>query len=229
MSQYFNQVSYGLSQALINQPPFPIYAKRAPTTHDIGYALGTLWVFVESNEAYILTSVVNNTATWLQVEASGGAGVFSSLTVTPGPISLTGTTTINTTGAGVTTIGTGGTGAVNIGNATGNTAVTGSLTASVNITATTGNIVASSGSIEAGTDLIATAGVAEAVSLVATGDIGSGIEDETIFTNATQAASGTGDLTILSASGSTARTNAGFIKIYVGTDVAYVPYYTQID
>jgi hypothetical protein len=77
---------------------------------------------------------------------------------TPRPVHATtlsslGTTTLNTSGAATTTIGTGGTGAVNIGNATGNTAITGSLTTTTTlvggtgITATTGNIVASTGNI----------------------------------------------------------------------------------
>lgn len=183
MSQYFNQVAYGLTQALITEAPAPILAKRAPTVHDIKWALGQLWINVPSNTAYVLTSIVSNSATWLQIEASGGTGVFSSLTVTPGPISLTGTTNINTTGAAVTTIGTGGTGAVNIGNATGNTSVTGTLSAtgtisssagsvtaflavigasvtatSGNITATLGDIAASNGTVTGDTGLIATTG-----------------------------------------------------------------------
>lgn len=73
------------------------------------------------------------------------------LTVTSGGAAITGTTTINTSGAAVTTIGTGGTGATNIGNATGNTAVTGSLTASTTLTATLGAITATNGNLVLGT------------------------------------------------------------------------------
>jgi hypothetical protein len=62
-----------------------------------------------------------------------------------------GTTNINSTGAAVSTIGTGGTGAVHIGNATGNTAVTGSLTASTTLTATLGAITATNGNLVLGT------------------------------------------------------------------------------
>jgi Chaperone of endosialidase len=69
---------------------------------------------------------------------------------TSGGITVTGTANINTTGSAVSSIGTGGTGATNIGNATGNTAVTGSLTASTTLTATSGNITATNGSIEVG-------------------------------------------------------------------------------
>lgn len=160
--QYYNNVGYSLNQSPLNNlASSPIVAKRTPTTADTGFPLGQLWIIPSTNAAYVLTSVLAGAATWNLIEAGGGAGVFSSLTVTPGPISLTGTTTINTSGSAVTTIGTGGTGAVNIGNATGNTAVTGSLstttslsatttvTAGTGITSTTGNIVASAGNINA--------------------------------------------------------------------------------
>ncbi len=88
---------------------------------------------------------------------SATTGTFSSTLGVTGLTTLTsltaaGTTHINITGAAVTTIGTGGTGAVNIGNATGNTAVTGSLTASTGLVATTGGVTATAGG------LIATAG-----------------------------------------------------------------------
>lgn len=122
-------VSYGLTQALIPDAPVPIVSKRAPTTHD--YALvGTIWSNTTTSTVYILASVIANVATWIAVGGGGAAGVFSSLVVTPGPISLTGTTNINITGAATTTIGTGGTGLVNIGNATSGTAISGPLQAS---------------------------------------------------------------------------------------------------
>lgn len=83
---------------------------------------------------------------------------------TPRPVHATtldsaGTTNLNTSGSAVTTIGTGGTGAVNIGNATGNTAVTGSLTASTGLVATTGGVTATAGGMTATAgDITATAG-----------------------------------------------------------------------
>lgn len=155
------QTGYGLFQAINNLAANPIVAKRAPLAQDQAQ-LGTIWVYPATNGVWILTSVVNNSATWSDV--SGAAGGFTSLTVSPGPIALTGTTTINTSGAGVTTIGTGGTGAVNIGNATGNTAVTGSLTASTGLVATTGGITAT------GTSNINTSGAA--VTSINTGGTG---------------------------------------------------------
>lgn len=138
-TRVYQNTAYSLGQSpLTNMAPLPIVAKRAPTTADTGYAIGTEWVFVTSNAVYFLTSIANNLANWVLMEAGGGTGVFASLTVTPGPISLTGTTSINTSGAATTTIGTGGTGAVAIGNATGNTAVTGSLSTTTTMTAGTG-------------------------------------------------------------------------------------------
>lgn len=154
--QYQN-VSYGLNQPLNLENPSPVIAKRAPTTSDFAFPT-TLWTNTSANTAYILTSVANNSASWLQLGA-GGAGNFNSLTVTPGPTNITGTTNINVAGAGVTTIGTGGTGAVNIGNATGNTSVTGSLTASTGLTATAGGVTATAGNIDATAgNIVATAG-----------------------------------------------------------------------
>jgi hypothetical protein len=131
---------------------------RAPTVYDIA-TIGTLWVqptdtsYNPVNAVWIATGNTAGQQTWTSIEAQGSAGVFSSLTVTPGPIGLSGLTNINTVGSAVTNIGVGGTGAVNIGNTTGNTAVTGSLsttttvTAGTGITVTAGNITASDGNL----------------------------------------------------------------------------------
>jgi len=104
--QPINLVAYGLTNALQNVFPFPIVSLRIPTTADKAQ-IGTLWVYKTGNAVYVLTSIVNNLANWVLLEVGGGAGVFASLAVTPGPISLTGTTTINTAGAATTSIGTG--------------------------------------------------------------------------------------------------------------------------
>ena len=58
-----------------------------------------------------------------------------------------GTTNLNATGAATTNIATGGTGVLNLGNATGNTALTGTLTTSAAITVTTGNLTLSAGNV----------------------------------------------------------------------------------
>lgn len=81
------------------------------------------------------------------VSISGSLTAGTGLTATSGGITATGISNINNTGSALTTIGTGGTGAVHIGNATGNTAVTGTLTSSAGITATTGNITSTAGNL----------------------------------------------------------------------------------
>lgn len=228
------QQIYGIGSPIQNNFPFPQGLARALTTSDQGL-IGQ--VVVALGVPYMMTAYGSGATAgqyiWTQLETSGGGGVFSSLTVTPGPISLTGTTTINTSGSAVTTIGTGGTGVVNIGNATGNVAVTGTLTSTVGltagtsvvagtgITATTGNISAVTGSIQA------LANNVYGQMIVAEGDAGSGTSSETALTNVSvPVAGGTGAFTITSATTSGAATNAGFIKMYVGTTAVFVPYYT---
>jgi trimeric autotransporter adhesin len=63
-------VAYGLSQALIAVANQPIIAQRAPTTSDRA-ALGTLWIDEPANAPYILTSIVDNVATWVSANGSG--------------------------------------------------------------------------------------------------------------------------------------------------------------
>ena len=123
-----------ISKSSIRYVPEPIVAQRAPTNQDTA-TVGQLWLDQSQDpvNTYILGSFANGGGVWLLLAEGGGAGNFASLTVNPGPISLTGTTTINTAGAAATTIGTGGTGTVTIGNATGNTSVTGNLSVSASI------------------------------------------------------------------------------------------------
>jgi len=122
--------AYGLTDALVNVFPAPIVARRVPTTHDMAQ-VGTLWVDALNNNAYVLTSVHANSATW--VTFSQGAATFSSLTVTPGPTSLTGAVTIATansafaltTGTGTVNISTDATdNSVNIGTGAGEKNIT---------------------------------------------------------------------------------------------------------
>lgn len=226
-AQIRNKVAYGLSEPLPVVAPAPIVAKRAPTTSDFA-PIGQLWIEpVNSsgaavNSAWILTSIISNSATWQLIEYAGGAGVFSSLTVTPGPISLTGTTSINTSGSAVTTIGTGGTGAVNIGNATGNTAITGTLTTSAGITATTGNIVATDGNITATAANRRVTGTG----VYASGDAG-GVAGTTGLTNLANSAVSTGIMTINSTTANPGA-NAGYLQMYLGSTTIFIPYFTDI-
>jgi hypothetical protein len=58
-------------------------------------------------------------------------------------------------------------------------------------------------------------------------DHGTGLSGKTMLTNVVNTTQGAGDLTLLSTNGNSG-TNAGFIKMYVGTTVVYVPYFTSI-
>ena len=124
-------VSYGLSQALINDAPVPIASKRAPTSTDYAQ-IGTIWSDVVTSTIYILASIIANVATWVEVAGQGGGGTdtFSNLIVTnstdltgttdiTGTNTILGTTNINNTGSSATNIAAAGTGTVSIGNITG--------------------------------------------------------------------------------------------------------------
>lgn len=122
-------------QATQNQYQQPITipnAHRIPGIHDLQPA-GTGWQYVGTTPPTLYVS--SGAGVW----TSPGTGSFSTLTVTGqstlAATTIVGTTLINASGSATTTIGTGGTGAVRIGNATGNTEVTG------NLTATNGNVV----------------------------------------------------------------------------------------
>lgn len=133
----------------------PIIAKRAPTTADKNFPIGSIWVQpknssnVAINDAWILTSIINNIPNWANI--TGDAGVFNTLTVTGqstlGATTIVGTTLINASGAAATTIATGGTGTLALGNATGNTILTGTLNSTGAITVTAGNITATNGNL----------------------------------------------------------------------------------
>lgn len=135
----YNTLAYGVNQPYENIFQEPIVATRAPTVNDLA-RIGTLWIQPVNtanapiNSAWILTSIIGNMANWLLVEAGGGAGVFSSLTVTPGPISLTGTTTINTVGNAVTTIGNNaGTSTTNLYAGTGGLVINGAASTAITV------------------------------------------------------------------------------------------------
>jgi hypothetical protein len=92
LANYNIKTDYGFSAPLNSVFPSPIVAKRAPTVNDISYQIGQIWVYKAANSSYILTSVVGGVASWNSV--SGTSATFSNLTVSPGPISLTGAFTL---------------------------------------------------------------------------------------------------------------------------------------
>ncbi len=130
------QVAYGLTNALQNVPNAVIVSTRVPLATDKA-PIGQVWVVPSLDDVYMLTSIVANVSTWLNL--AGAAGTFTSLTVatfiTAGTTITAGTGITSTTGNIVATAG-----AVNAGT---------TMTAGTGMTATTGNIVAAAGNISA--------------------------------------------------------------------------------
>jgi len=85
----------------------PIVAKRAPTTSD-KQEIGKVWIDTTNDDAYFMTSVVANSAVW--INAGGGSGTFTSITATTGNITADAGNFVATLGdlsivAGTVTIG----------------------------------------------------------------------------------------------------------------------------
>lgn len=134
----YRNSAYGLSEALINVFPAPIISQRAPTTSDKAQ-LGTVWVDKPNNDAYVITSIVNNSANWTPI--GGGAGDFTNIVAT-GTI-LAGGSIGSTTGNVTAALG-------NISALTGNVTAAGLISAGTSIGATT--------TITAGGQITSTAG-----------------------------------------------------------------------
>ena len=143
-------VGYGLDNALQGLAPQPIIANRAPTTSDTA-PLGSRWVWPAQDEAWVLVSNSNATATWNLIESSGAAGVFSSLLVNPGPVTTQGTGAVNISADAVATTVNVGTGAavktVTVGSLTGGsvTTIQGGSTGGMIIETGNGNLIIDSG------------------------------------------------------------------------------------
>lgn len=56
--------AYGLGSPLQDVFPEPVKAQRAPTTSDLGYEIGQMWVDQVSGQIYGLASVASNSAVW---------------------------------------------------------------------------------------------------------------------------------------------------------------------
>jgi hypothetical protein len=94
-------VAYGQNQDLIGLAQVPIIANRAPTVNDRA-EVGTIWTYRTANQVWILASIIANVSTWVNV--GGGAGVFTSILVTPGTSHFESTTNV----AGAITLSTNG-------------------------------------------------------------------------------------------------------------------------
>lgn len=164
---------YGFPQPLTRVFPAPIVAQRVPTTADYKYPIGQTWIDEVGEDAYILTNVAANTATWVVMATNTGGvdtltgGSGGAISPSAGNINLLGTANqITTTGSGSTITWSLPAAITAPGSLTTTTTLSAgtTITAGTGITATTGNIAASSGnvsasgSVSAGTSITATAG-----------------------------------------------------------------------
>ncbi len=74
--------------------PIVIRARRAPTTNDRRFKIGTLWVNQDTNQSYQLTSVSGGLANWRILSAGVGTAVLVAGTVTVANTSITATSRI---------------------------------------------------------------------------------------------------------------------------------------
>lgn len=86
-------VGYGLDNALQGLAPQVIQANRAPTTSDSA-PQGACWVRQSTSQIWFNAGIINGLSQWELLQYAGGPGVFTSLTVNPGPTVLNGAVTI---------------------------------------------------------------------------------------------------------------------------------------
>ena len=80
-------LAYGIGDALIPLAPLPIIARRDPGVADLAQ-LGTTWVNEATGAVWILAQVATNSANWVTSPVIGGVGVFTSLEVTTGDLTI---------------------------------------------------------------------------------------------------------------------------------------------
>jgi hypothetical protein len=116
--------AYGMRSPLVSVAADPIVATRVPTTADRA-EIGQVWIYQNptgTDDAYVLTSIVNNVSYWLNT--GGGSGTFDSVTVNPDDLTVTAGDAIITAGdlevtAGDVTIGSFATAGVVVNDASG--------------------------------------------------------------------------------------------------------------
>lgn len=167
INNFTNPTAYGFTDPLIPVINPPILAQTAPTINDFA-PLGTEWIDQSTNDIYFLANIVGNNAIWTVV--STNSSVLSSLTVNPGPTSITGTTLIdgNINAPGVVTIQeTGGAASTIVIESTSGTGA-----ASVGISSSLGGIEISTASTAPAGDMVISTNGGGTLSLGSTGDTG---------------------------------------------------------
>lgn len=81
------EMAYGVGDSLIPLAPLPIVARRNPTASDLAQ-LGTTWINESTGAVWILARILANASDWVTSPVIGGAGVFTSLQVTTGSLTV---------------------------------------------------------------------------------------------------------------------------------------------
>ena len=108
------------------------------------------------------------------------------------------------------------------------TAGTGVTATTGDVTATFGDVVSTAGDVFAEVDVTANTGTVRGVQINATGDITVGTASEVGITNVVDTTLSTGAGVVLMKTANPGD-SSGWLKIYVGTDVRYIPYWTTIN
>ena len=175
-------VAYSLGAPLANMAPQPIVAQRDPTGTDQA-EIGTIWVNTDSSTVFILASITAGESDWTSSSGSGGS-TFTSVTIDPGNLHLTGVGGSIVVDDGDLTLTSGD---VSIGGdltMTGDLAVTGNVSISGGFTLDdTGSIVLTSTDNASGAiSLITNGGTAE--TLLIQSEQGTGTSSVDIVSNA---------------------------------------------
>lgn len=221
VSRQRRSVAYGVGSPLQFIPTQPISSTRDPVTGDFA-ELGTIWANKSTNAAWVLASIVSNSATWTPMTVNAGATITTgNLTVTAGDI--------NVTVGDVVLAG----GSLDVDQDISVTS--GDITVIAgDILVTAGDIDVATGTIEAESDITSVAGDIVATtgdilgrSLFAGGDEGTGAATTTTFTNGTDLGVSTGEGKVLLTTANPGD-SIGWIKIYVGTDIRFIPIWADI-
>lgn len=227
----FNQVSYGLTQSLIDLFPPPIVSQRAPTGNDKA-VIGTTWINSTTNFVYMITSITANVADW-EILTGGGGGI-AQFTTNAG-IAIPAAGNINIVGGGATNITTSGAGSTITTAVIASPSFAGTTKSATGFIATTGNIVASTGNISAtlGDIFTVTGNITSAgdmlagTTITALGDIESSGGSVSAFTTVSAGTSVSAGTTVTAGTGITVSdftagvvqsSNAGVFSSTEGTD-----------
>ena len=97
------QQSPGLNQPFSDILPLPVIAKRAPTTNDRRFEIGSIWIDESTNQAWTLTSVASGSASWiLSASGAGDINTINSLNPTAGNVVIAGGSNVTDSNAGST-------------------------------------------------------------------------------------------------------------------------------